>query len=78
MNRYTAATTLAVALLLNLVSCDELPEPFFLQTTDQVNQAMKAKEFVTNKLEDLTRLNCLLYNDLTFFDLRDLEAGNTY
>jgi hypothetical protein len=28
--------------------------------------------------EDLQRLNCLLYNDLTFFDLRSLETGNPY
>lgn len=77
MKRY--GLSLAVALILGLVTCDQLPtDPIFLQTADQVSSAMKAKEFVTNKFEDLSRINCLLYDDLTFFDLRDLEQGNTY
>lgn len=43
-----------------------------------MNKAMKAKEFVEDKYEDLSRLNCLMYDDLTFFDIRALEAGNKY
>lgn len=33
---------------------------------------------MTDGYENLSRLNCLLYDDLTFFDLRALEKGNTY
>ena len=76
MKRYTSVV---VALFLGMISAAELTnEHIFLQTTGDVNKAMQAKEFVTNKYEDLTRLNCLLYDDLTFFDIRNLESGNTY
>eukprot|EP00347_Sterkiella_histriomuscorum_P010029 403338963 len=76
MKRYTSVV---VAFFLGVISAAELTnEHIFLQTTGDVNKAMQAKEFVTNKYEDLTRLNCLLYDDLTFFDIRTLESGNTY
>jgi len=45
----------------------------FLQDISTLEKANQAKQFVSEKSEDLTRINCLLFTDMTFFDLRSLE-----
>ncbi|CDW77915.1 UNKNOWN [Stylonychia lemnae] len=72
--------TISLAVFLGLINAQDLmmQDAQFLQDTGSIEKAMQAKEYASDKAEDLTRLNCLLYNDLTFFDLRVLEKGNTY
>jgi hypothetical protein len=62
--------SISLAALLGLVSSADIAasqDQLFLADTTE------AKAFVEEKKEDLQRLNCLLYDDLTFFDLRALE-----
>lgn len=33
---------------------------------------------MSEKSEDLSRVNCLLFNDMTFYDLRALESDKPY
>jgi hypothetical protein len=62
-----------LAVLFGLASCDEIfapTETTFLATSDDSS----IKEKVEEASENLQRLNCFLYDDLTFFDLRKLET----
>lgn len=76
----------SLAILLGLVSSTKVisDSNLFLQSTEASASASSSgvsatvKEWTQEASEDLARLNCLLYNDLTFFDLRALEKGNTY
>lgn len=50
-----------------------------MPTQEQIDQAQKAKSLLDTydaKSEELAKLNCLLYDDLTFFDLRELAKFN--
>lgn len=73
--------SVSLAALLGYVSSAELEQ---LEDRMFLNQEGPAKTSVRQKLdeysENLQRLNCLLYDDLTFFDLRKLEqnSDNTY
>lgn len=60
-------------------------DQIFLQSADEVKDAAgtldkinNARKFISEKSEDLTRLNCLILTDLTFFDLRNLEKEQPY
>ena len=62
-----------------------MEDTVFLQDISTLEKASQAKEFVSEKSEDLTRINCLLFTDMTFFDLLSLEndthpyqIGNMY
>lgn len=76
----------SLAILLGLVSAAELVSDsnLFLQAAESTSTtagnsvSQKIKGWASEASEDLARLNCLMYNDLTFFDLRSLEKGNTY
>ena len=87
MNKILSVT---LALLFGFISTQELSDSqMFLasdDTTDvgtsdkseETTLKTKASKWMTDANEDLKRLNCLMYNDLTFFDIRKLEEGNTY
>ena len=74
--------SVSLALFLGLVSTMDIEAAsenrVFLQslpTDEQIAQAQKAKSLldtVDSKSEELAKLYCLLYDDLTFFDLRKL------
>lgn len=76
----------SLAILIGLVSSTKVISDanLFLQTTEasasgsSSGVSASVKKWTQEASEDLARLNCLLYNDLTFFDLRALEKGNTY
>ena len=78
--------SLTLAVLFGLISAQELSNSqMFLATEDttapptpskveeEPTLKTKASKWAADANEDLKRLNCLLYNDLTFFDLRKLE-----
>lgn len=69
-----------MAIMLGMISADEVltGDHMFLQSVSDIEKAQQAKEFVSEKSEDLTRVNCLLYSDMTFFDLRALESEKPY
>lgn len=84
--------SISLAILLGLVSAGEIfvpHEPVFLAEggvpatpTDTTTTTGNIKTGITQKVEEvnekLQRLNCLLYDDLTFFDLRALESTTGY
>ena len=75
--------SVSLALFLGLIKSMDIEtiaqDRVFLQTQDQIEQAQKAKSLLDTydaKSEELAKLNCLLYDDLTFFDLRELAKFN--
>lgn len=82
--------TVSLALFLGLITAQQVAEPVFLQqapppdasktptdgSTPSTSDKFVAKFEDIN--EDLQRLNCILYDDLTFFDIRALEKYNPY
>lgn len=66
--------------LIGLIKAEEVltQDPVFLQDLSTLETANSARKFVSDKTEDLTRVNCLLFNDMTFFDLRSLENETPY
>jgi hypothetical protein len=62
--------SISLAALLGFVSAADVTasqDQLFLADTSDV------KAYAEKTAEDLQRINCLLYDDLTFFDLRKLE-----
>lgn len=74
MNRYLSVS---LALFLGLVSASALVEDktFLADAATESGKSTTVSK-LEDMQEDLSRLNCLLYDDLTFFDLRQLEQYN--
>lgn len=64
--------SISLAVLLGLVSATELTQ----DTTFLQSETTTTTEKIDEVKEDLQKLYCLLYDDLTFFDLRKLERAS--
>lgn len=68
--------SVSLAALLGLASAASVADPTFLQEKQDTTTTSTTATKLEDMREDLSRLNCLLYDDLTFFDLRKLEQFN--
>src|SRR5574343_153190 len=69
--------TVSLALFLGLISAAS-PTTNTTSTKTGNPSGDKFQVMVEDLSEDLQRLNCILYDDLTFFDIRGLEKFNPY